>query len=433
MAVYQFNNSPQVTLTAPIDNVQTTIPVSSFTGYASSGQFPILIDSEIMLVTSGSNTLTWTVTRAAEPMNGVQTASSHANGATVSQIITAGSITGALARIDTGNTFTGNQVINGTLSGLTGLTVASGGLTVASGGANITGNSVISGGTLSFSGAGAHFTGQVGFGVDPASSIVDVSGAYTSTGGVGAGIRLAPTITAAANSDDLSAIRIPGATFAKSTFTGLTAAGVEILGSLWSATGTGTIANAYGLYVTAPTIGTNNYAAVFTGGNVGIGLTAPALPLDVQGTATTVGNVARFKTTDTGNPNNAILIVANNSANVLLVNENGHIVSGGTTPTLGALQTNMASQSISGTDNRVSLSGTTGAGAAPAAGAPVFVVTFATTWSATPLPAAPANTVAATLQTYGGIVPTTTSATLYMGTNLWPTNYSITVGLVFLG
>jgi hypothetical protein len=45
----------------------------------------------------------------------------------------------------------------------------------------------------------------------------------------------------------------------------------------------GTVTNSYGLYVTPSTGATNNYAATFTSGNVGIGTTAPGYPLDVSG------------------------------------------------------------------------------------------------------------------------------------------------------
>ena len=45
--------------------------------------------------------------------------------------------------------------------------------------------------------------------------------------------------------------------------------------------GGGAVTNAFGLYVNAPTGATNNYAAVFNGGNVGIGTTSPQHLLDL--------------------------------------------------------------------------------------------------------------------------------------------------------
>jgi len=55
--------------------------------------------------------------------------------------------------------------------------------------------------------------------------------------------------------------------------------------------GTGTITNAYGLYVVTPTVATNNYAAYFAG-NVGIGNTAPLTALDVTGSASLSANLS---------------------------------------------------------------------------------------------------------------------------------------------
>ena len=63
----------------------------------------------------------------------------------------------------------------------------------------------------------------------------------------------------------------------------------------------GTVANttnAYGLYVDAPTGATNNYAAVFSTGKVGIGTTAPDLQLDVRQSANTPAG--QFRVDGTG-------------------------------------------------------------------------------------------------------------------------------------
>ncbi len=46
-------------------------------------------------------------------------------------------------------------------------------------------------------------------------------------------------------------------------------------------TGSGAVTNGYGLYIDAPTGATNNYGAVFTGGNVGIGTTSPTAFLHI--------------------------------------------------------------------------------------------------------------------------------------------------------
>jgi Flp pilus assembly protein TadG len=64
-AAADFNNTVvATTLSAAITNSQTSITVSSKTGFPSSGQYRIVVGSEVMLVTAGAGTTTWTVTRA---------------------------------------------------------------------------------------------------------------------------------------------------------------------------------------------------------------------------------------------------------------------------------------------------------------------------------------------------------------------------------
>ncbi|MDE2312490.1 MAG: hypothetical protein KGJ93_05415, partial [Patescibacteria group bacterium] len=53
--------------------------------------------------------------------------------------------------------------------------------------------------------------------------------------------------------------------------------------------GGGAVTNAYGLYVNAPTGATNNYAAAFMGGNVGIGTASPGYPLYVVSSVVSTG------------------------------------------------------------------------------------------------------------------------------------------------
>jgi hypothetical protein len=88
MASEQFSNGPQTTLSAAIaDGSVTSITVTATTGFPSSAQFRIRIDSELLLVTNLSGT-TWTVTRGIEST----TAVSHSNGATVLAVLTAGAL-----------------------------------------------------------------------------------------------------------------------------------------------------------------------------------------------------------------------------------------------------------------------------------------------------------------------------------------------------
>lgn len=58
--------------------------------------------------------------------------------------------------------------------------------------------------------------------------------------------------------------------------------------SAGSAVGAG-VTNSYGLNINANTGATNNYSAIFNGGNVGIGTSSPAYPLEVQGLAKITG------------------------------------------------------------------------------------------------------------------------------------------------
>lgn len=87
--VEQFANNATTTLSVigGINNIVTSIVVTSATPFPTSPQFRIIIDSEIMLVTGVSGT-TFTVTRGAENT----TAASHSNGATVAMIFTAGAL-----------------------------------------------------------------------------------------------------------------------------------------------------------------------------------------------------------------------------------------------------------------------------------------------------------------------------------------------------
>ena len=117
---------------------------------------------------------------------------------------------------------------------------------------------------------GARIDGFIGFGLDVrANTAITFGPSITATAATTAGIEFGATVTAHANSDSIMMLSLAatgvGSTFAKSTFTGLTAYGFFINGPSFGQTGTGTIANAYGLYISAPTIGTTNYAARFDG------------------------------------------------------------------------------------------------------------------------------------------------------------------------
>ncbi len=91
MSAEQFTNAAQSTLVSTITSGSTTLVVTSATGFPAIPQFRILIDSEVMIVTGVAGT-TFTVSRAAEAVSGVQAATSHADGALVTHVVTAGAM-----------------------------------------------------------------------------------------------------------------------------------------------------------------------------------------------------------------------------------------------------------------------------------------------------------------------------------------------------
>lgn len=102
MAVEKYVNNATTTLNGAIDNVQTSVVVTSSTGFPSSGNFRIQVESELMLVTAVAGT-TWTVTRGAE----ATTAATHADTTALASVYTAQAIDAIRAE----------QIQRGTLSG----------------------------------------------------------------------------------------------------------------------------------------------------------------------------------------------------------------------------------------------------------------------------------------------------------------------------
>lgn len=83
----RFANNASTTLNGSINNSTTTVIVSSAVGFPTSGNFRILVDSELMIVIAVSGN-TFTVTRSAEGTG----AASHTSGVNVTHIITAGGL-----------------------------------------------------------------------------------------------------------------------------------------------------------------------------------------------------------------------------------------------------------------------------------------------------------------------------------------------------
>lgn len=86
-----FNNDAFTILNANMAIGATTLVVQSNNQFNVGGTFRIRIDDEIMTVTGVAGT-TWTVTRASEVCEGVQSASAHTSGAGVYGVLTAGSL-----------------------------------------------------------------------------------------------------------------------------------------------------------------------------------------------------------------------------------------------------------------------------------------------------------------------------------------------------
>src|SRR5258708_35519973 len=86
MAAENVTNYVTTTLNMPggLTAGATSITIASAAGFPTSGQYRILMDSEIALVTAGQGTLVWTVTRGQEGTS----AASHVNSATVANPLT---------------------------------------------------------------------------------------------------------------------------------------------------------------------------------------------------------------------------------------------------------------------------------------------------------------------------------------------------------
>jgi hypothetical protein len=89
VATEQFTNSASTTLNGGINNSTTSVVVTSATGFPTTGNFRILIDSELLLVTSVAGA---TFTVAARGTIEGTSAATHNNGAAVTEVLTAGSL-----------------------------------------------------------------------------------------------------------------------------------------------------------------------------------------------------------------------------------------------------------------------------------------------------------------------------------------------------
>ena len=89
MPLERFANTAQTTLSAAVASpAATTLTVTAAAGFPAEAQYRIRIDDELLLVTAGAGTTTWTVTRGIEGT----TAATHSNGAAVIHVLTAGAL-----------------------------------------------------------------------------------------------------------------------------------------------------------------------------------------------------------------------------------------------------------------------------------------------------------------------------------------------------
>lgn len=88
MSSEKYTNRASTTLSSGVNDSTTTLPVTAATGFPSAAQYRVIVEDEIMLVTAGAGTTSWTVTRGAEGT----TAASHSSGMAVTHVVTAGAL-----------------------------------------------------------------------------------------------------------------------------------------------------------------------------------------------------------------------------------------------------------------------------------------------------------------------------------------------------
>lgn len=273
---------------------------------------------------------------------------------------------------------------------------------IDSGGAQRIDNGATAGGTISINGAG---TGVVGVGNTNPTAKLHVTQSATPSGAnsafkVTGGVNTAQTLsTEVADVDFVLARTVQWATGALTTqravritsptysFVGASAmtdaATLGIVGGpvegtnntltnshalLISTASVSASTNSYGLTVNALSGAGSNYAAQFLGGNVGVGLSAPANRLHVDAGTATASNIQFTANATTGQAStdgvihgidtsgNAVfnqqenldMIFSTNNTTKLTIKSNGHLVTSGTAPTITA--NCGTSPSVAGTD-----------------------------------------------------------------------------------
>lgn len=88
MATEMYSNNVAGSISAALTSTATSLTANGYTAFPSVGQFTVLIESEIILVTGGQGTATWTIVRGQEGT----TATSHQSGAAIYATVTDGSL-----------------------------------------------------------------------------------------------------------------------------------------------------------------------------------------------------------------------------------------------------------------------------------------------------------------------------------------------------
>lgn len=95
MPLEQFANNAQTTLNGASPSAATSLTVTSAAGFPAAAPFRIRIDDELLLVTAGAGTTTWSVSRGIENTS----ATAHSDGASVTHVLTAGAVAKLKAEI----------------------------------------------------------------------------------------------------------------------------------------------------------------------------------------------------------------------------------------------------------------------------------------------------------------------------------------------
>ncbi len=168
--------------------------------------------------------------------------------------------------------------------------------------------------------------------------VMRLNGAVTGSNTIGLYARAANTSSGASSVG--SQVQISdGSLTVQTGVTVTTAADLYIAPQTITKQGTGAVTNAYSLYIaSAPTGGTNNAALIVNSGNVGIGTTNPATPLEVAGGSIRIASGYDYEYGDTStriigvSGASGYLSFVTNSGSRVRIDNNGNVGIGTTSP-----------------------------------------------------------------------------------------------------